>query len=63
MSTTSYKIIKDTDGWCYYGINQIGQVTTKAFYGFATTAEMFEHMAETKKTEAAKAEAKKKVNK
>lgn len=63
MSTTSYKIIKDTDGWCYYGLDQIGRATTKAFYGFATTAEMFEHLAETKKTEAAKAEAKKKVSK
>jgi len=49
MSTTSYKIIKDTDGWGYYGLDQIGRATTQAFSGFATTSEMFDHMDETKK--------------
>ena len=51
MRTTSYKIIKDTDGWGYYGLDQIGRSTTQAFSGFATTAEMFDHMDETKKKE------------
>jgi hypothetical protein len=49
MRTTSYKIIKDTDGWGYYGLDQIGRSTTELFSGFITTAEMFNHMDETKK--------------